>query len=164
VTARIHKPNLILGHLDGAEVGFRRLRRAVAIRTSLLQTPVGALIVPILQEMVVIKGWLTYQRCARRDFLDFAALVDVLGGPDSIAAPLELDRLYSPLQSTPVGLSVSAALVEVQPFDLSEVKPSEYRGLAPEWQDWSKVQAICQRIGSELGKRLVLSGGGSRAP
>jgi hypothetical protein len=32
----------------------------------------------------------------------------------------------------------------------------DYKGIVPEWQSWSRVEAICHRIGTLLSERLIL--------
>src|SRR5438046_2860749 len=46
--ARIRVPVLILGSLDGVEVGYRQLRRSAPLETQQVDTPEGALIIPTL--------------------------------------------------------------------------------------------------------------------
>ena len=79
ITARVQRPVLILGRLDGVETGIRNLIRSRPVECE--EVPVGnqVLRVPTLPEITRIKAWLCLMRNATRDYLDFAALTDQLG-------------------------------------------------------------------------------------
>ncbi|MCU0727705.1 MAG: hypothetical protein MUE73_18245, partial [Planctomycetes bacterium] len=79
VTARVQRPVLILGRLDGIETGIRNLIRSKPFEIE--EVPAGGhkLRVPTLEGIARIKAWLCLMRNATRDYLDFAALADRLG-------------------------------------------------------------------------------------
>src|SRR5215831_13246345 len=85
VTARVKRPVLILGSLEGVETGIRQLIRQRPLEVEELATRSGSIRVPTLPELARIKAWLVLQRNATRDYLDFAALADRLG-PDAPSA------------------------------------------------------------------------------
>src|SRR3990172_5868421 len=58
VTARVNRPVLILGSLDGIETGVRQLVRRRPLEVEEGETPVGALRGPTLAQMLRIKAWL----------------------------------------------------------------------------------------------------------
>lgn len=72
--ARFRVPVLILGSLDGIEVGYRQLRRTVPLETQEVETLEGMLIIPRLEELLRVKAFLAYERNYTRDFVDFAEL------------------------------------------------------------------------------------------
>jgi hypothetical protein len=158
-TARTNRPVLILGSIDGVEVGFREPRRQTPIKTVAAATSRGALLVPTLDEMLGMKAWLAYSRNALRDYLDFAALSTRSTDERTLAALLELDEQYAGVQTSSVRLEVAKALAASLPFDLEQVDLSCYKGLAPEWRDWRHTEAICRRLGLLLAERII--GGGS---
>ena len=145
-TARIARPVMILGSLDGIETGVRQLIRQAPLETTALTTKDGeALTVPTAAEILRVKGVLILRRNATRDYLDFAALADRLGD----AAPVALatfDALY-PQESGESSLQqLQAQLAKAMPYDLDVTNLAEYKALAPRWQDWAAVEAVCTRI------------------
>jgi hypothetical protein len=151
VTARVKRPVLILGSLDGVETGIRQLIRRRPLETEELHLEGAAVRVPTLAETARIKGWLILRRNATRDYLDFAALADRLGA----AAPglvLSMDDYYAD-QRGPGGARVSAQLVkqlaEPAPYDLSDVDLRHFRGTLPRWQEWGEVVGVCRRLAAD---------------
>jgi hypothetical protein len=149
ITARVKRPVLILGSLEGVETGIRQLIRQRPLEVEEVATPSGPVRVPTLREMARIKAWLVLQRNATRDYLDFAALADRLGA-EAQAAVIEMDDYYVD-QRGPGGMriatQVAKQLADPAPYDLSEIDLRRYRGLLPRWQEWAEVQAICRQVG-----------------
>jgi hypothetical protein len=154
--ARVQPPVLILGSIRGVEVGFRQSRRRDAIETSVVTTAAGKLVVPTLDEMIGMKAYMAYSRNAARDFLDFAALAEVAGKEATLTALCKSDARYGHLQSTSVALLIAGVLCEPRPFDLDDVDLKDYKGLLPEWQNWSRVRDICVDAGRRLASWLVI--------
>lgn len=148
VTARVKRPVLILGSLEGVETGIRQLVRQRPLEVEDMATPAGSIRVPTLREMARIKAWLVLQRNATRDYLDFAALADRLGA-DAPSTVMEMDDYYVD-QRGPGGLRVATQvakqLAEPAPYDLSEIDLRHYRGLLPRWQDWAEVLTVCRQV------------------
>lgn len=152
-SARVLRPALILGSLQGVQTGIRQLRRAAPLETELLQ----GLRVPTLPEMARIKAWLLVTRHTVRDYLDTVVLLCRLGD-GAVEAMRTLDALY-PQQS---GASVSAELVErlaaAIPGDLGRVELRDYKGLVSPWDSWDYVAAEGRRLARTLGA-ATLEGG-----
>ncbi|CAN5893368.1 hypothetical protein BH23ACT12_BH23ACT12_10840 [soil metagenome] len=149
ITARIRRPVLILGSLDGIETGIRQLIRRRPLEVETMLTPSGqSLQVPTLNEMARIKAWLVLERNATRDYLDVVALSDRLGAR-AITVLSDIDSYYSD-QIGPGGQRVSTQLArqlaEPMPYDLSSVDLAIYRNLDKRWQDWGNVAAACSDI------------------
>ena len=148
VTARVKRPVLILGSLEGVETGIRQLIRQRPLEVEEIVTGAGNIRVPTLHEMARIKAWLVLQRNATRDYLDFAALADRLGS-DAPATVIEMDDYYIDQRGpggTRVATQVAKQLAEPAPYDLSEVDLQHYRGLLPRWQDWAEVLTVCRQV------------------
>ncbi|MDE0178154.1 MAG: hypothetical protein OXP36_06115 [Gammaproteobacteria bacterium] len=145
-TARVRRPVLILGNLDGIETGVGQLIRDEPLETATLDVRGVPLTVPTEAEILRIKGVLILRRNATRDYLDFAALADRLGDDASGEALQPFDRLYrqdngqSPLQQ------LQAQLANSVPYDLDESTLAEYRHLDPKWHDWNAVKSTCARV------------------
>jgi hypothetical protein len=81
-TARVRRPVLILGQLDGVLTGIRQLRRTRPLETE----EVDGLRVPTLAEMARIKAWLVATRNTVRDYLDTVVLFERLGEEGLVSA------------------------------------------------------------------------------
>ena len=145
-TARVAQPVMILGSLDGIETGVRQLIREDPLETTTLTTDGGmALTIPTAGEILRVKGVLILRRNATRDYLDFAALADRLGD-EAFAALATFDTLY-PQESGESSLQqLQAQLAKAMPYDLDDTDLTEYKELAPKWQDWAAVEAVCARV------------------
>ena len=149
ITARVKRPVLILGSLDGVETGIRNLIRARPLEVEEVAIGKRVLKVPTLQEMARIKAWLCLMRNATRDYLDFVALADSLGEEEAAALVAALDEYYVDQRGSGgrrVATQAAKQLAEPAPFDLSEVDLASYRNLDPRWQDWEAVAAACRRV------------------
>jgi len=145
-TARVRRPVLILGNLDGIETGIRQLIRSEPLETEEVEIDGMSLKIPTLGETLRIKGILILKRNATRDYLDFAALASQMKDTELSTALTPFNRLYpqpngeSPLQQLQVQLASPL------PYDLEEVNLTEYKHLDPSWHDWSIVERACERV------------------
>jgi hypothetical protein len=134
-TARVRRPVLILGSLDGILTGIRQLRRQRPLETE----EIAGLRVPTLAEMARIKAWLLVVRLTTRDYLDTVVLFERLGEEEAKKALGPLDKLYP----QPNGASVLAELIErlaaARPVDGTEIHLASYRGLKSPWNDWEHL-------------------------
>jgi len=149
-TARVKKPVLILGSLDGIETGVRQMIRQAPLETQELTVSGARLVVPTEDELLRIKAVLILRRNATRDYLDFAALAERLG-PDRVKLALaSLDKLYPQPSGESALQQLQVQLTNALPYDLEETNLSEYRNLHPSWHDWNRVKTICATIAAEL--------------
>ncbi|MGH8924193.1 MAG: hypothetical protein ACRDWA_06100 [Acidimicrobiia bacterium] len=149
VTARIRRPVLILGRLDGVETGVRNLIRRIPLEVESHQVGEHEIRVPTLEEITRIKAWLCLVRNATRDYLDVVALADRLGHDRAAEVLYSIDDFYED-QHGPggrrVATQVARQLAEPLPGDLSEVDLAAYRGLAVRWSNWQTVVDHCRRL------------------
>ncbi|MCP9488100.1 MAG: hypothetical protein MSC30_19850 [Gaiellaceae bacterium MAG52_C11] len=153
ITARINRPVLILGSLDGVETGIRQLIRLRPLEVEEIAGPAGAIRVPTLPEMLRIKAWLVLRRNATRDYLDVVALADRLGRDQAARVALELDAYYEDQVGSGgarVAAQLARQLAEPAPYDLSDVDLRSYRRLEPRWQDWNAVAAACGGLAAAM--------------
>ena len=150
-TARVQRPVVILGRLDGIMTGIRQLRRTRPLETE----EVSGLRVPTISEMARIKGWLLVTRNTVRDYLDLVVLLERLGVPGGIDALRPLDELYA----QPSGASVRAELVDrlssAAPSDLPAVDLSTYRALVAPWNDWTHLASLGRAWSGRLAADLL---------
>jgi hypothetical protein len=148
-TARVRRPVLILGRLDGVETGIRQLRRRVPLEVETVEWHGHRVRVPTLPETLRIKAWLVLDRNATRDYLDVVALAERLGGEAAAETLLELDRFYAD-QHGPggrrVATQVAKQLAEPRPYDLDDVDLSTYKRLDERWQRWDAVAVACRDL------------------
>jgi hypothetical protein len=152
-TARLQRPVVIKGRLDGILTTVRNQRRAAPLETKEIDTAEGPLRVPTPAEILRIKAWLIVDRNATRDLIDVAAISDKLSLEASARALSSLDRLYPQGEDKgAVRQQLMRQLAKPRPFDLEEVKPrlADYKGIAPRWRTWASVERQCQALGVEL--------------
>ncbi|MSO94338.1 MAG: hypothetical protein EXQ81_00925 [Thermoleophilia bacterium] len=153
VTARVRRPVLILGSLDGVETGIRQLIRRLPLEVEEIETPAGPLRVPTLEEMLRIKAWLVLRRNATRDYLDVVALTDRLGVDAAARVALGLDAFYEDQRGEGgerVATQLTKQLAEPLPYDRAEVDLGVYRQLAKRWRDWHAVESACQSLAHRM--------------
>jgi hypothetical protein len=158
VTARVQRPVLILGRLDGVETGIRNLIRRRPLEVEEVTVGERTLRVPTLEEIARIKAWLCLMRNATRDYLDFAALAERLGEDDAAGVVFTMDDYYADQLgpgSRRVATQVSKQLAEPHPDDLGEVDLVSYRKLDRRWQDWNVIVDACRRVAVRVLDRLV---------
>lgn len=161
-TARVKRPVLILGSLDGIETGVRQLIRDEPLETTTVTSHGEVITVPTEGEILRIKGVLILKRNATRDYLDFVALANHIGDNETAKALLPFDRYYrqgndeSPLQQLQVQLA------NALPYDLDGIDLGEYKGLAPRWQDWAAVKAACAHLAVNVFDRVCDEDGDNR--
>lgn len=149
-TARVNRPVLILGSLDGIETGIRQLIRDTPLETQEIQVNGQPLRLPSPAEMLRIKAVLVLRRNAARDYVDLAAMTDHLGMDGAVAALRSFDTLYpqpnaeSPLQQLAIQLSCP------MPYDLEGTNLKEYKNLLPRWHDWKAVEAVCHELAARI--------------
>jgi len=149
VTARVKRPVLILGSLDGVETGVRSLIRARPLEVEEVQIGGRIVRVPTLAEILRITAWLCLLRNATRDYVDVAALAHRVGESEAAEVLGEIDRYYDDQvgsRGRRVATQVAKQLAEPRPFDLSGVDLRTYRRLEPRWHDWSAVADACRRV------------------
>ena len=149
-TARVAQPVLILGSLDGIETGVRQLIREAPLETTVLDAQGVAVTVPTEAEILRIKGVLILRRNATRDYLDFAALAERMGDAATARALCGFDRLYPQENGESSLQQLQAQLANPLPYDLEGTLLREYKNLAPQWHDWSAVQAVCARVATQV--------------
>ena len=149
-TARVRRPVLILGSLDGIETGVRQLIRQAPLETTVLEHQGAQLRVPTVAETLRIKGILILRRNATRDYLDFAALSEHLGRQATAHAIEPFDALYPQDNGESALQQLQAQLASPVPYDLDEVDLSEYKQLDERWHNWTLVKAVCRDTADDL--------------
>ena len=142
VTARIKRPVLILGSLDGVETGVRNLIRRRPLEIEQIDIGSRKVRVPTLEETLRIKAWLCLIRNATRDYLDLVALADRLGREAAADVVWSMDEYYQDQIGSGgrrVATQVAKQLADPKPGDLDDVDLRFYRQLERRWQDWGAV-------------------------
>ena len=152
-----HPPLTLMGKLDGVEGGIRQLRRTKPLEVEEILTPSGkTLRVPTLPEILRIKAFLLVDRGAVRDFLDVAGLSTRLGTEDSVEILRGIDDYYQ-LRSQQDGDVLTAlilVLANPKPIDAPVIDElPRYKGLSPQWHDWSAVTSALKALALELAGR-----------
>lgn len=153
LTARVNRPVLILGSLDGIETGVRQLLRRRPLEVEEITGPGGPIRVPTLAEMLRIKAWLVLRRNATRDYLDVVALAGRLGDERAPQVLLELDEYYEDQLGAGgrrIATQVAKQLAEPAPYDLSDVDLRSYRRLDARWRDWDAVAGACRALATGM--------------
>jgi hypothetical protein len=154
-TARVKRPVMILGSLDGIETGIRQLIRSAPLETRVVEHKGAIITVPTEEEMLRIKAVLILKRNATRDYLDFVAL-GVAVGDERVARAMEsFDRLYPQPSGESALQQLQAQLSHPMPYDLKEVELAEYKNLDPTWHDWNQVAAEAAHLGGVIFDRAA---------
>ena len=138
-TARLKRPVLIFGSLDGIETGVRQLIRQAPLEKQELLLKGNKITLPTPHEMLRIKGILILKRNATRDYLDFAALSKYLGQSETQKALAPMNILYESDDKI-VLQQLMAQLANPLPYDLDDVDLSEYKSISDEWKSWEHVK------------------------
>ena len=154
-TARVQRPVQILGSLDGIETGIRQLIREQTLETTVVNYGGQAITVPTKEEILRIKSALILKRNATRDYLDFVALTDQLGDEKTAKALSGLDRLYPQPNDESALQQLQIQLANPLPYDLEEVRLTEYKNLASRWQDWKAVKNACSHCATTVFDRVA---------
>ena len=149
-TARVKRPVLILGSLDGIETGIRQLIRERPLETEEIEISGEWLTVPTRAEMLRIKAVLIVKRNATRDYLDFVAMSDLLGQVAMLDALKDFDGFYPQPNGQSARQQLQIQLANPMPYDLDETNLREYKKLRAEYQDWAVVAEKCRQIASKL--------------
>jgi hypothetical protein len=152
--ARVKRPVLIPGSLDGIETGIRQLFRDQPIETCEVNVGSVRLVVPTEAELLRIKAVLILKRNATRDYLDFVALADRMGPDRVFAALVDLDRLYPQPNGESALQQLQVQLAHPIPYDLEQTNLTEYRRLDERWHDWTQVSQTCAAIAADTFRRL----------
>jgi len=142
-TARVNRPVLIPGSLDGIETGVRQLIRAEPLETTTVSVGNQEITIPTEAEILRIKGFLLLRRNATRDYVDFAALADRVGDAATATAFERFDRLYPQDNGESALQQMLVQLSSPKPYDLDGTILSEYNNLESRWHDWDEVRAVC---------------------
>lgn len=154
-TARVQRPVQILGSLDGIETGIRQLIRDEPLETAQVEFLGQKLTVPTEAEILRIKGVLILKRNATRDYLDFVALADRIGGDKLAAALRHFDRMYPQTNDESALQQLQVQLANPLPYDLEEMNLAEYKHLAPRWHDWQAVKAVAVECATLIFDRII---------
>lgn len=154
-TARVRRPVQILGSLDGIETGVRQLIRSQPLETAELEVLGLKIALPTEAEILRIKGLLVLKRNATRDYLDFVALAEHLGTEKFADALRDFDRLYPQENDESALQQLQIQLANPLPYDLEEMRLSEYKHLDPRWHDWDRVRAACADCATLIFDRIT---------
>jgi RND superfamily putative drug exporter len=122
-----------------------RFRRRSPVETTNVQLPTGdRLLVPTGAETLRLKGYLIMCRNSRRDYADFADMVDTLE-PETAAVVLAgMDRYYCCKSSRRqwIATQLVRRLADPKPSDLREDQGSE----ADADSDWEGIRQRCMSV------------------
>lgn len=154
-TARVQRPVQILGNLDGIDTGVRQLIRDEPLETTRVEVRGQKLTVPTQAEILRIKGVLILKRNATRDYLDFVALADQMGGAKLAKALRRFDRLYPQPSKQSALQQLQIQLANPLPWDLEGMKLNEYKHLNARWHDWNAVKMVCANCAIAIFDRII---------
>lgn len=161
-TARVQRPVLILGSLDGIETGVRNLKRSAPLETELKAVGGVSVVLPTESEALRIKVFLALSRNAARDYLDLVALFDRMGDAASIAALDRMDELYpqdvgrEEANRWVVRTQMVKQLGQPEPYDLDEVDLTEYKKVKAPYDKWEYIRRRCGELSAALLGKFVV--------
>ncbi len=152
-THRRVKGKMVLGDVGSIAAGLRNQRRSAPLETIEISVQDGRrLRLPTIEEMLRIKTFLIVDRNATRDYLDVAALSHHIGLSKSAAALERLQELYAEFKVEDGDLltSVLVKLTTPDPYDLTDIDLSEYKGIVAPWNTWRAVEEQCAALATTL--------------
>lgn len=155
-TQRRVKGKLVLGRIDGIDAGLRNQKRSAPLETMTVEVSGGrTLKLPTIEEMLRVKSYLAVERNATRDYLDVAALSHRLGLRKSALALDGMNALYAEFAGEGGDMlsTVVVKLTNPDPYDLTQVDLTEYRGIVAPWNDWQTVVTQCRSVALALLER-----------
>ena len=156
-TAKLAVPNLILGRLNSAEIGFRQIKYQTRLETVSMETEYGIITIPTMHELLCMKAVLIYLRNTTRDFLDFYALATLLTEKELINLLLNIGNRFVGVVSNNLAFEISKKLASVQPIDLDKTNLDSYKALDKKYSDWNMIKTFCERIAVLLAQKLLNS-------
>ena len=152
-THRRVKGKMVLGNVNKIAAGLRNQRRSAPLETTEVVVQDGRrLPLPTIEETLRIKAFLVVDRNATRDYLDVAALSHHIGLTKSATALERMNELYAEFKDQ-AGDLLTAIVVKLSlpdPYDLTDIDLSEYKGIVAPWNDWRAVQAQCASLAAAL--------------
>lgn len=152
-TQRRVRGKLVLGRIDGIDAGLRNQRRSAPLETVTVEVSGGRTVkLPTIEEMLRVKSYLAVERNATRDYLDVAALSHRLGLRKSAVALDGMNSLYAEFAGEGGDMlsTVVVKLTNPDPYDLTQVDLTEYRGIVAPWNDWQTVVKQCRSLALAL--------------
>jgi hypothetical protein len=153
-TNRIAPGKVILGNLDGIEAGVRQMIRKVPLEVTKVTLPSGGEVtVPTIEETIRIKAFLVVRRNQTRDYLDLAALCDLIGADRAATVLSAIDDFYADQRESANGVAsqLTRQLSDPQPADQSVIgQLRSYRRLNRRWGDWSAVKSALADVASRM--------------
>lgn len=145
---------IILGSLGDIEAGVRQLIRRRPLECENVLLPSGATVrVPTLAETLRVKAFLIVKRNQVRDYLDVAALSEVMGAPAAARVLQRIDSYYADetKAGVPVATQVLRQLGNPRPKDSRTLAVlPRYKGLTPRWREWPEVTAQLHRVAGHM--------------
>jgi hypothetical protein len=156
-THRRVKGKMVLGNVDNIAAGLRNQRRAAPLETTEVSVRGRRLRLPTIEETLRIKSFLVVDRNATRDYLDVAALSHHIGLEKSALALERMNELYAEFagEGGDMLTSVVVKLSAPDPYDLTDIDLSEYKGIIAPWNNWRAVQEQCASLAEAV---VVLPG------
>ena len=152
-TRRRVRGKMVLGNVGGIAAGLRNQRRSAPLETIEISVQGGRrLRLPTIEETLRIKAFLIVDRNATRDYLDVAALSHHLGLGKSATALGRMQDLYAEFSDdkSDVLTSVVVKLAVPDPYDLTDIDLTEYKGIVAPWNSWGAVQEQCAALAAAL--------------
>jgi hypothetical protein len=108
--------------------------------------------VPTIDEMLRIKTFLIVDRNATRDYLDVAVLSHHIGLKKSALALERMNELYAEFagEGGDILTSILVKLSAPDPYDLTDIDLSEYKGIIAPWNNWSAVTKQCASLAAAM--------------
>lgn len=151
--ARARPGKLILGSLGDIETGIRQLVRGRPLEVEEVEVEGHRLVVPTREEILRIKCWLAVTRNQTRDYLDIAALADLIGPEAASRVIREMEPYYEDVNAGPeaVTTQVVRQLADPRPRDARTTRElASYKGLKPRWHDWDEVRLVLRALAEEV--------------
>jgi len=154
-TARIARPVMILGSLDGIETGIRQLIRDAPLETRTVEVGGAKLTIPTEAEIFAHQGCTDLEAQRHAGLCGFRGVGRSYGRPATIEALRGLDELYPQPNDESALLQLQIQLSMPLPFDLDDMGLAEYKNLVARWHQWPDVRAACESLAILIFDKII---------
>lgn len=130
------------------KTGIFCVKRNLTLETTTVTYRGKKITVPTLEEILRIKAYLIINRNSTRDYIEYIAIIKLLGMKKAIETMKNFENYYPSDEKTgisPIRQLLSQLACPI-PYDLETTNLDNYKKLYPQLQSWENICKICQKF------------------